>query len=32
LRMLAYGIPANLLDNHLVMSESQAIECVKHFA
>jgi hypothetical protein len=32
LRMLAYDIPADLVDNHLSMSESQAIECVKRFA
>ena len=31
-RMLAYGIPADLVDDHLAMSESQAIECVKRFA
>jgi hypothetical protein len=30
--MLAYEIPANLVDDHLVMVESQAIECIKHFA
>jgi hypothetical protein len=30
--MLAYGIPANLVDDHLAMGESQAIECVKRFA
>ena len=32
LRMLAYGIPADLVDDHLAMGESQAIMCVKHFA
>ena len=32
LRMLAYGIPADLVDDHLAMGESQAIICVKHFA
>jgi hypothetical protein len=30
--MLAYGIPVDLVDDHLVMGESQAIKCVKHFA
>jgi hypothetical protein len=30
--MLAYGIPADLVDDHLAMGESQAIECVTHFA
>ncbi|KAE8766661.1 putative glucuronosyltransferase GUT1 [Hordeum vulgare] len=32
LRMLAYGIPADLIDDHLPMAESQAIMYVKHFA
>ena len=32
LRMLAYGIPADLVDDHLAMGESQAIMCVKRFA
>ena len=32
MRMMAYGIPADLVDAHLAMSESQAIECVKRFA
>ena len=32
LRMLAYGIPADLIDDHLAMGESQAIMCVKRFA
>jgi hypothetical protein len=32
LRMLAYGIPMDLLDDYLVMGESQAIKCVKLFA
>jgi hypothetical protein len=32
LRMLAYGIPVDLVDDHLAMSESQDIECVKLFA
>ena len=32
LRLLAYGIPADLVDDHLVMGESQAIMCVKRFA
>ena len=32
LRMLAYGIPADLVDDHLAMDESQAIMCVKCFA
>ena len=31
LRMLAYGIPADLVDDHLAMGESQAILCVKRF-
>ena len=31
LRMLAYGIPADLVDDHLAMGESQAIMCVKRF-
>jgi hypothetical protein len=30
--MLAYGIPAGLVDDHLAMGESQAIMCVKRFA
>ena len=32
LRMMAYGIPADLVDDHLAMSESQSIECVRRFA
>lgn len=32
LRQLAYGIPADLVDDHLAMSESQSIKCVKCFA
>jgi hypothetical protein len=28
LRMLAYGIPADLIDDHLAMGESTAIKCV----
>ena len=32
LRMLAYGIPADLIDDHLAMGESTAIMCVKRFA
>jgi hypothetical protein len=32
LRMLAYRISADLVDDHLAMGESQVIECVKHFA
>jgi hypothetical protein len=32
LRQMAYGIPADLVDDHLAMSESQSIKCVKHFA
>ena len=32
LRMLAYGIPADLVDDHLAMGESQVIMCVKRFA
>ena len=32
LRMLAYGIPADLVDDHLAMGESQAIMCVKRLA
>ena len=32
LRMLACGIPADLVDGHLAMGESQAIKCVKRFA
>jgi hypothetical protein len=31
LRMMAYGIPADLVDDHLAMGESQAIKCVKRF-
>ena len=31
LRILAYGIPADLVDDHLAMGESQAIMCVKRF-
>jgi hypothetical protein len=32
LRMLAYGIPANLIDDNLAMGESTAIMCVQRFA
>ena len=32
IRQLAYGIPADLVDDHLAMSESQSIKCVKRFA
>ena len=32
LRMLAYDIWADLVDDHLAMDESQAIMCVKRFA
>jgi hypothetical protein len=28
---MAYGIPADLVDDHLAMGESQAIKCVKRF-
>ena len=31
LRLLTYGIPADLVDDHLAMGESQAIMCVKRF-
>jgi len=31
LRMLAYSVPPNLVDDHLAMGESQAIMCVKRF-
>jgi hypothetical protein len=31
LRMLAYGIPADLIDDHLAMGESTAIKCVNRF-
>jgi hypothetical protein len=30
--MIAYGIPTDLVDDHLTMSESQSIKCVKRFA
>lgn len=30
--MLAYGISADLVDDHLAMGESQVIMCVKRFA
>jgi hypothetical protein len=30
--MLAYGILADLVDDHLAMGESHAIKCVKWFA
>jgi hypothetical protein len=30
--MLAYGILADLVDDHLAMGESRAIKCVKRFA
>jgi hypothetical protein len=30
--MLAYGIPVDLIDDHLAMGESISILCVKHFA
>jgi hypothetical protein len=29
---MAYGIPADLVDDHLSMSESQSIKCVTRFA
>jgi hypothetical protein len=32
LRMLAYGITADLIDDHLAMGESTSILCVKRFA
>jgi hypothetical protein len=32
LRMLAYGIPADLIDDHLAMEERTSILCVKRFA
>jgi hypothetical protein len=32
LRMLAYGIPTNLVDDNLAMGESTVIMCVKRFA
>jgi hypothetical protein len=32
LRMLAYGIPDDLIDDHLAMGESTSILCVKRFA
>ena len=32
LRMLAYGIPADLADDHLATGESQAIKCIMRFA
>jgi hypothetical protein len=32
LRMLAYGIPADLFDDNLAMGESTTIMCVKRFA
>jgi hypothetical protein len=32
LRMLAYGIPTDHVDDQLAMGESQAIKCVKRFA
>jgi hypothetical protein len=32
LRMLVYGIPADLIDDNLAMGESTTIMCVKHFA
>jgi hypothetical protein len=32
LRMLAYGIPADLIDDHLAVRESTSILCVKRFA
>jgi hypothetical protein len=31
LRMLAYGTLADLVDDHLMMGESQAIKCMKRF-
>ena len=30
--MVPYEIPADLVDDHLAMGESQAIMCVKRFA
>ena len=32
LRMMAYGIPVDLIDDHLAMGDSTSIECVKRFA
>jgi hypothetical protein len=32
LRMLAYGIPVDLIDDHLAMGESTSILCVKRSA
>jgi hypothetical protein len=29
--MLAYGIPTDLVDDHLAVGESQAIKCFKRF-
>jgi hypothetical protein len=31
LQMLAYGIPTDLVDDHLAMSDIQAIKCAKCF-
>jgi hypothetical protein len=30
--MIVYGIPADIINDHLTMSESQSIKCVKRFA
>jgi hypothetical protein len=32
IRIMAYGIPADLVDDHLAMGESTAIYCVRRFA
>jgi hypothetical protein len=29
--MIVYGIPADIINDHLTMSESQSIKCVKRF-
>jgi hypothetical protein len=29
--MIAYGIPTDLVDDHLAMCESQTIKCVRRF-
>jgi hypothetical protein len=31
LRMIVYGILADIINDHLTMSESQSIKCVKRF-
>lgn len=31
MRILCYGVPADLIDDHLAMGESKAIKCLRRF-